>query len=282
MILDGKAVASEIYNDLSQKIQKLDTPPTIGVILVGGNDSPSLRYIKRKRYYAEKIWMKFHLIQLPADISETTLLKEIEALNQDPHISWFMVQTPLPKSINNLRVLNAIHPEKDVDGFHPENQGKVIIWDTSGFTPCTPAGVMKILEYYSIALLGKKVVVIWRSNIVWKPLCNLLINAWATVISCNSHTPDISEYTGDADIVISAVWKPGLIQAPMIHPEAVIIDVWFSVKEWKIYGDSEYEALLSQWSSITPVPGGVGPMTVAILLQNTYQAHVSHLWKKKV
>ena len=276
MILDGKKIAGEIYTHLQQNIQKLDIAPTIWVILVWSDDSPSMRYIKAKRFASKNIWMNFHLSQFQTDISEIELIQEIQRLNEDRNISWFMVQTPLPAHINTMKILNAINPLKDIDGFHPINQGKVMIWDTSWLTPCTPAGIMKIFSYYNIELLGKKVVVLWRSNIVGKPVVNLLIHAGATVSNCNSHTPNIAEYTKNADIVISATGQAGIISAEMVQKDAVIIDVGFSLIDGKITWDCDYESLSEQGNPITPVPWGVGPMTVAMLLQNTYFAHMKH------
>ena len=280
MILNGKHVASKIYDTLSQEIKKLDTLPSLWAILIG-DDPVSLRYISQKQRFAEKIGMKFTLFQFNRNISEKDLLEQIHTLNTNSGISWYIVQLPLPPHIDAWNILHAIRPEKDVDGFHPVNQGKVVIGDTSWFVPCTPAGIMKILEYYDIPLRAKKVVVIGRSNIVGKPLTNLLIHSGATVTSCNSSTPDISEFTSHADIIISAVWKPNLIQKEMVSKHATIIDVGFSVLDGKIYGDCDYEGLLAQWNSITPVPGGVWPMTVAMLLSNTYIAHLKNLWITK-
>ncbi len=280
MILDGKKIAWGIYDNLSKEIKKLETIPTLGAVLVGDNPV-SMRYISQKKRFAEQIGMNFKLFQFPENISERDLLSEIQKLNQSPDVSWYIVQLPLPDHIDSLSIINAITPSKDVDGFHPENQWKIMIWDTRGFVPCTPAGVIKICSYYDISLKWKQVVVIWRSNIVGKPLVNLLISTGATVINCNSKTPDISLYTKTADIVISAVGKPGLISPDIVKEDAVIIDVGFSIIDGKIYGDCDYDDLIAQWNSITPVPGWVGPMTVAMLLQNTYQAHIQNPWIKK-
>lgn len=271
MILNGKKIAAEIYDELKLAIKKLSIPPKLGAILVW-NDEVSLRYIAQKKRFAEMIGMDFELFQYPQDISQKQLLENIETLNNDIYISGYIVQLPLPKFMNTQEILKAIHPRKDVDGFHPENQGKVMIGDPTGFTPCTPAGIMKIFEYYKISIPWKKITLLGRSNIVWKPLSNLLINAGATLISCNSLTPDIGLYTKDADIVISAVWKPGIIHADIVRKDSIIIDVGFSIVNGEICGDSMYDELISQGNTITPVPWWVGPMTVAMLLTNTYQA----------
>lgn len=274
MKLDGKIIASKIYEELTENIEKQSIKPTLWAVLVWDNNSPSLRYIKQKRRECEKIWMGFELFQFDADISENDLKTEIIALNLNENISGYIVQLPLPAHINTLNIIGCIDPRKDVDGFHPENQWKVMIWDTSWFTPCTPAWVMKILEYYDFDLVGKNIKILGQSNIVGKPMAQLCINAWATVTSCNSKTKHLSVHTKHADIIISATGQAKIIQPDMISQEAVIIDVWFSIIDDKIYGDADYENIIEQWNPITPVPGWVGPMTVAMLLSNTYKAHV--------
>lgn len=222
--------------------------------------------------------MWFSLFQFPESISQQQLEAEILKLNSDSSISGYIVQLPLPNHISSSEIIKKIHPAKDVDGFHPINQGKLMIWDTTGFVPCTPAWVMEILKKYNIQLKGKKVVVIGRSNIVGKPVALLCINAGATVISCNSHTPDISHYTRDADIIISATGQAWIIKASMISPLCVVMDVWFSIVDGKITWDASYAEILKQWNTITPVPGWVGPMTVAMLLTNTIKAHKQYIW----
>ena len=280
MILDGKKIAENIHEELQTKIHKLDTPPSLWAVLVGDN-SVSMRYITQKKRFAEKVGINFTLFTYPEDISEENLLYNISGINKNSQISGYIIQLPLPKHIDTLKILNAIDPNKDVDGFHPQNQGKVMIWDDSGFTPCTPAGIMKILEHYQIELAWKRVVILWKSNIVGKPLINLCMNAGATVVWCNSQTPDISLYTKHADVIISAVGKPGIIHPEIVSPHSVIIDVGFCVTDGKIRGDCLYHELVSQGNTITPVPGWVGPMTVAMLLKNTYQAHTLSLWTTK-
>ncbi|MDA9129131.1 bifunctional 5,10-methylenetetrahydrofolate dehydrogenase/5,10-methenyltetrahydrofolate cyclohydrolase [Candidatus Gracilibacteria bacterium] len=274
MILDGKKIAGEILDKLGQKILELEAHPTLGVVLVGNSNTPSLRYIEQKRQTAEKIGIHFKLNHLPEDISQEELISEIQKYNTDSTISGYIIQLPLPKRIDSSEVTKYIDSKKDVDGFHPLNQGKMMLGDSSNFVPCTPAGIMKIFSYYDIELLGKKVVVLGRSNIVGKPMVNLLINAGATVTNCNSHTQNISEFTKDADIIISATGQSGIITADIVKKDAVIIDVGFSVIDGKLQGDCDFEKLLAQRNPITPVPGGVGPMTVAMLMQNTYLAHI--------
>jgi len=275
MIIDGKKIAQKIYDELKQKISKLDQKPTLWAILVWEN-SPSLRYVNQKHKWAEYIGMNFELKTFPENVTEKELLEFIEKWNNDDNISWYIVQLPLPKHINDENVINAIKPEKDVDGFHPENQWKILIWDETAFAPCTPAWVMWIFEDLNINLAWKEVVVIGRSNIVWKPVAVMLINAWATVISCNSKTLDITKYTKTADIVICAAWKPHLLKLENINDKTVVIDVGFTVVDWKIYWDADFEAINNNWNLITPVPGGVWRLTVANLMKNTYKAFLQN------
>ena len=277
MIIDWKEIALKIYNELKEKISNLEEKPTLWAILVWEN-SASLRYIKQKRKWAEFIWMNFELKQFDENISEDELLEFIENWNNNKNISWYIVQLPLPKEFDSTKILNAINPKKDVDWFHPENQWKILVWDETGFAPCTPAWVIWIFEELNIELWGKEVVVIWRSNIVGKPITAMLINAWATVISCNSKTPDISKYTKTADIVICAAGVPWLLKLENINDKTIVIDVGFTVIDWKIYWDANFEEINNNWNLITPVPGWVGRLTVANLLKNTYKAFLQ--WKE--
>lgn len=272
MILDGKIIASKIYEELKIQVSNSPKKPTLWAVLVWDNEV-SLRYIKQKRKFAEKIWMGFELFRYPEDISEDELVRELHILNENSEVSGYIVQLPLPSHINSIRVIENISPKKDVDWFHPENQGKVVIWDNTGFIPCTPAGIMKIFEYYNINLLWKNIKILGQSNIVGKPMAQLCINAWATVTSCNSKTKHLSTHTKHADIVICATGQAKLLKVDMIHSSCIVIDVWFSVIDGKIYGDADYENILARWNPITPVPGWVGPMTVAMLLTNTYRAY---------
>ncbi len=281
MKLDGKLLAAKIYDSLKTEISKEEQKPCLWAILIGDSNSPSLRYIKQKRKFAESIWMNFQLFQYPETISETQLIWEIQKVNTDKSISWYIVQLPLPPHIQTHNIIRAIDPEKDIDWFHPENQGKVMIWDNSGFIPCTPKWILKLLEEYNITLAWKKIVIIGRSNIVWKPMTLLCINAGATVISCNSQTPDIREYTKNADIVILATGQAAILWADMIGQHTVVIDVWFSLIGGQIVWDARYQEILEQGNSITPVPGWVGPMTVAMLLTQCYDAFKKQTWKTK-
>lgn len=271
MILSGKIVAEKIYQDLKEKIAGEVNKPKLAVILVGKN-SPSLRYIKQKQKWAEFVGIDFELINFDDSVSETEILDTIKKLNNDNTIDGFMVQTPLPKHIDVQKVILAIDPKKDVDGFHPVNQGKIVVGDNSGLPACTPAGVLELCKYYDIELTGKNIVIIGRSNIVGKPLSNLLINKQATVTVCNSKTKDIASFTKNADIVITALWVPHFLKKEMIGEKTIVIDVGFSVIDGKIYGDADFESISSQGNNITPVPGWVGVLTVAGLMKNTFQA----------
>jgi len=273
MILNWTLTASKIYDQLEKNISKFTQKPTLWAILVW-DSAASLRYIKQKRKFAKKIGMWFEFIQLQEDISQEELLSEIKKCNTDTKISGYIVQLPLPKHINTEQIINNISPSKDVDGFHPENQWKIMIGDSTWFTPCTPAWVMSIFTEYGISLSGKKVCIIGRSNIVGKPLALLCINAGATVTVCNSQTPSLEEFALWADIVICATGIPHLIKPNMTHKDTIIIDVGFSVVDGKIMGDADTQAFVGAGNSITPVPGWVGPMTVAMLMTNTYLAHM--------
>jgi len=257
---------------LKREVSVLEKKPTLWAILVGQNPS-SLRYIKQKQKWAEYTWINFHLVELDENVTEKELLKEIKSFNKNDFISWYIVQLPLPKHIDEKIITWSINPLKDVDWFHPINQGKILIWDNSGLIPCTPAGIMEIFKSEDINLVGKEICVIGRSNIVWKPITSLLINSWATVISCNSKTKDISKYTLWADIVIVAAWQPWLLKENMLKKWSIVIDVWFTVINNKIYWDAETKEIDSAWHNITPVPGWVWALTVAMLMSNTLKAH---------
>jgi len=288
MIIDWKKIADKMYVDLKKEISRDSRPavPTLWAILVWDN-SASIRYIKQKRKWAKYVGMNFELKQFDQNISEEELLQFIESWNNEKNISWYIIQLPLPEHMNSTKILRSVSPQKDVDWFHPENQGKVLLWDQSWFAPCTPHWVMEIFEELDPLLTSpqgrgikglqwKEVVVIWKSNIVGKPLVAMLMNAWATVISCNSKTPDINKFTKRADIVISAAWVPWLLKLENINKKTIVIDVWFTIVDWKIYWDAEFDEINNNGNLITPVPGWVGRLTVANLLKNTFKAHT--LW----
>jgi methylenetetrahydrofolate dehydrogenase (NADP+)/methenyltetrahydrofolate cyclohydrolase len=271
MLISWKEIAWEIYNEIKKEILEKKLKVKLAVVLVW-NNSASLRYVAQKEKWAKYCWIDYELIHLSEDISQEDLEKVLIKLNVDNSVSWYIVQLPLPKHIDETKIINLIAPNKDVDWFHPENQWKLLIWDNSWFVPCTPAWILEILERQKIEFYWKQAVVVGRSNIVGKPATTLLINKWCTVTSCNSKTPNIANYTKHADIVIAAVWKPWLINEKMVKNDSIVIDVWFTVIDWKIYWDCETEKIDKLWAKITPVPGGVWAMTVAMLMKNTLKA----------
>jgi len=271
MLIDWKILAKNIYDNLKEEVKKTDKKITLWVILVW-NNSESIRYIKQKKKWADYIWIWFVLKKVEKNITEQDLLNLISDFNKSEKITWFMIQTPLPKHINTDKIIEAISASKDVDWFNSLNMGKIVIWDNSWFVACTPAGIMEIIKQSKIEIEGKHITVIWRSNIVWKPIINLLINSWATVTACNSKTPDLNKFTKISDIIIIAAWKPWLLKGSMIKHGVVVIDVWFTIIDGIIYGDAETKKIDLMWGKITPVPGWVWPMTVAMLMKNTLKA----------
>lgn len=272
MIINWTKIAEEIYTQLKNDIKSFKSKPSLWAILVWNNPS-SLRYIKQKEKWAKEIWINFILKKIPENIKERDLYNIVKEFNDDININWYIVQLPLPPHIDSQKIINNIHPKKDVDGFHPNNMWKVLLWDKNWFVPCTPAGIIEILEKEEIKVEWKKVCVIWRSNIVWKPMVSLLINMWATVIACNSKTKDLDRHTSSADVVIVAAWNPWLLKVNMIKYWAVIIDVWFTVIDDTIYGDADTKLIDLVWNKITPVPGWVWSLTVAMLMKNTVKAY---------
>jgi methylenetetrahydrofolate dehydrogenase (NADP+)/methenyltetrahydrofolate cyclohydrolase len=273
-ILDGKALAAKCKAEIKCKVEKLDRKPGLAVIIVG--DNPASRvYVNNKRKDCEECGFYSEEYALPAEISQGELLELVAELNDRNDIDGILVQLPLPKGLNEEEVLLAISPEKDVDGFHPMSAGALMI-GKQGFLPCTPAGVMKLLEEYGIDPAGKHCVVVGRSNIVGKPMALLLLRANGTVTVCHSRTPDLGAVCRTADILVAAVGKTGLITADMVKEGAVVIDVAMNRNEQgKLCGDVCFEEVAKKASYITPVPGGVGPMTRAMLMENTlasYQA----------
>ncbi len=271
MIINGRDIAKNIYEDIKNTISNWDKKYKLVAVLVW-KSSESLRYIGQKQKWADYVGIDFRLDQFGTDITQVDLLSHIDDLNSDSSVTGYIVQLPLPKHIDSTHVINAIDPKKDVDGFHPENQGKIMTGDNSGLVCCTPAGVMGMLESIKFNPAGKTVTIVGKSNIVGKPLVNLLINAGATVSSCNSKTPDISVYTKTSDLIIMAAGVPGLLTADMVDAKATIIDVWFSIVDGKVHGDADFENLEPKVAAITPVPGGVWALTVANLMKNVVKA----------
>jgi methylenetetrahydrofolate dehydrogenase (NADP+)/methenyltetrahydrofolate cyclohydrolase len=273
-IIDGKALAGQIREEIAQQTQTLiaaGVTPGLAVVLVG-EDPASRVYVtmKEKACAAAGIYSLEH--KLPATTTEQELLDLVERLNQDARIDGILVQLPLPEQINEARILEAISPAKDVDGFHPYNVGRLVTGNPL-FKPCTPYGVMVMLQRIGVDLKGKNVVVVGRSNIVGKPVALMCLAEHATVTICHSRTQDLAAKVAAADVVIAAVGRPEMIQGDWIKPGAVVIDVGVNrVGEKKLVGDVAYAAAAERASAITPVPGGVGPMTIAMLLQNTLES----------
>lgn len=269
ILLDGKSLSEKIITSLKDDIVNLKIKPGLTVILVG-EDKASEIYVKNKEKVSKKIGINSNVIRLPKDIEESDLLKIIDKLNNDESINAILVQLPLPKHINSNNIIESIKPIKDVDGFHPYNIGKLSMGLIPYSIPCTPLGIINILQEYNINLESKKVLIIGRSNIVGKPLFHLLLNKNATVTIAHSKTVNLKNLTLDADIIISAIGKPKFITTDMIKQGSIIIDVGISrLDNGTISGDIDFENVKEKCKFITPVPGGVGPMTIAMLMKNT-------------
>lgn len=273
-LLDGKQIAKDYRQGLKDQVEVLKSKgytPKLSVILVG-NDGASQSYVRSKKKAAEKIGMISEIVHLSEDTSEEDVLSELERLNNDDSVSGILVQVPLPKQVSEQKVLEAINPEKDVDGFHPSNIGKLYI-DEQTFVPCTPLGIMEILKHADIDIEGKNAVVIGRSHIVGQPVSKLLLQQNATVTILHSRSKDMASFIKEADIVVSAVGKPELVTKDMVKEGAVIIDVGNTSDEnGKLKGDVAFDEVKEVASAITPVPGGVGPLTITMVLNNTLLA----------
>lgn len=273
VIIDGKQVAQSYRLKLKEEVARLKEEriqPKLTVILIG-EDPASQSYVRGKEKAAQEIGMDSDLIRLPEETKESELLHLIERLNADASVHGILVQLPLPKHIDESKVIFAIAPEKDVDGFHPVSVGKMMIGEPT-FLPCTPNGILHLVKEMNVPIAGRHVVVVGRSQIVGKPVGMLFLNESATVTYCHSKTADLGAMTRQADILIVAVGVPKLITADMVKPEAVVIDVGVNRVDGKLVGDVEFEAVKEVASMITPVPGGVGPMTITMLLHNTIEA----------
>jgi methylenetetrahydrofolate dehydrogenase (NADP+)/methenyltetrahydrofolate cyclohydrolase len=284
-LIDGRAVAKKIRAEAAERARRLaqrGVRPGLAVVMVG-DDPASAVYTGAKAKAAEEAGMYSLSIRLPADTSEADLLSRVDALNSDPKIHGILVQMPLPKQINPDTVMRRIDPTKDVDGFHPVNVGKMLIGERDGFIPCTPAGIQILLKESGVQTPGKNCVIIGRSNIVGKPMAALMIqdndNANCTVTVCHRQTADLKGQTRTADILIVAAGRPRIVTADMVKPGAVVIDVGTnrvadpqSKNGTKLQGDVDFESVREVASKITPVPGGVGPMTIAMLMANTVRA----------
>lgn len=273
-LLDGKTLAAELRANLKMRVARVvasrGRPPGLGVIVVG-EDPGSAVYVRNKEKAAVELGMHSELCRLPADASEAEVLAAVDRMNQAPEIDGFLVQLPLPKHLNETLVVSRIAPHKDADGLHPDSMGR-LLKGIVGPRPCTPFGVMALLDRYKIELKGKRVVVVGRSAIVGKPMALMLLERHATVTMCHSRTVDLPGEVGRADLVVVAVGQPGMIKGEWLAEGAVVVDVGTNRgADGKLCGDVEFAAASARASYITPVPGGVGPLTVAMLLTNAVQ-----------
>jgi methylenetetrahydrofolate dehydrogenase (NADP+)/methenyltetrahydrofolate cyclohydrolase len=289
IILDGKKTSNDIKNEITETVQKMknngEKVPHLAAVIVG-NDGASLTYVGSKVRACERVGFESTMVRLPDTTSETELLKEIKQLNDNQEIDGFIVQLPLPKQIDTQKVLMAVDPDKDVDGFHPTNFGRMAL-DMSTFIPATPFGILELLDRYGVETQGKHTVVIGRSHIVGRPMSILMgrkgFPGNSTVTLTHSHTKNITQITSQADIIITALGVPGFLKAEMVKDDVVIIDVGITrvpdesrERGYYITGDVDFENVSKKASYITPVPGGVGPMTIAMLLKNTLLARERH------
>lgn len=273
-LIDGKAVAAKIRQQLKAKVaeyEQLGNVPGLAVILVG-EDPASTIYVRNKEKACQEVGIKSEVLRLPASTSEAELLKLVEELNGRKDIHGILVQLPLPEGIREEKIIEAISPAKDVDGFHPVNTGKLMI-GRPRLVPCTPLGCLYLIQDTGYDLTGKKAVVVGRSNIVGKPMAALLIQANATVTVCHSKTKDLAEITRQADVLVVAIGRANFITGEMVKPGALVLDVGMNrLPNGKLAGDVEFDSVSQVAGWLTPVPGGVGPMTIAMLLNNTIEA----------
>jgi len=274
MILDGKAVAARIKREIRTEVERLKErgiSPGLAVILVG-EDPASLIYVRNKERNCQELGISSYLYRLAATINRKELLELIKQLNNDPKINGLLVQLPLPGHLQEEEVISVLAPEKDVDGFHPVNLGRLFRGE-EGMVPCTPAGIMELIRESGVKIEGKECVVVGRSNIVGKPQLHLLLQEHGTVTICHSRTRNLAEICRRADLLVVAVGQAGLINGQMVKPGAVVIDVGMNrLESGKLVGDVDYASVLNIAGAITPVPGGVGPMTIAMLMKNTVKA----------
>ena len=272
-LLDGKAMSEELRAEIARKVAALKergVTPGLAVILVG-DDPASQIYVRNKGIGCEKTGMHSVTIRMPEDTTQQALEDQIRTLNADPAIHGILVQLPLPSHLDEAAALAAIAPEKDVDGFHVQNAGRLLC-GLPGVVACTPKGAMEMIRRTGVSLSGKEAVVVGRSNIVGKPMAMLLLQANCTVTMCHSRTADLASHTRRADILVAAVGKPGFITADMVKPGAIVIDVGINRVDGRVVGDVDFEHVKDVAGWITPVPGGVGRMTITMLLQNTLEA----------
>ena len=273
-LIDGKAIAAEITEEMrlrAQALREKGIVPCLAVILAG-NDPASEIYVRNKRRACKRAGIESRMIRLDQSVSREEILREIHALNQDPAVHAVLVQLPLPGHLDETEILSAVLPEKDADGFHPLNAGRLLTGE-KGVLPCTPAGCMELLRRTGVSLSGAEAVVIGRSNIVGTPMSLLLLRENCTVTLCHSRTKNLAEHVRRADVVICAVGRPGLVTGEMIKPGATVIDVGINrLADGRVVGDADFESVSAVAGAITPVPGGVGPMTIAMLMKNAILA----------
>lgn len=291
-IIDGKEVSAALKKEIAAEVEKIKAHggkiPYLVAVLVG-DDGASQTYVGHKEKMCAEVGFRSTVLRLPAETTEDELLKEVERLNNDDEVDGFIVQLPLPKHIDEQKVIEAVDPRKDVDGFHPENAGRMMT-GLPAFLPATPDGILALLRYYKIETAGKHCVVIGRSNIVGRPMANLLSQkGWdCTVTMCHSRTKDLKAVVASGDIIIAALGKAEFVTADMVKPGAVVIDVGITrvpsdktKSGWKLLGDVKFDEVAPKCSYITPVPGGVGPMTIISLMQNTLKAGKGEVYPKK-
>ncbi len=281
IIINGKEIASAIKIEIAEELKKIKNASGkeagLAVILVG-DDPASTVYVRNKKRACQEIGIRSSEYRLPKETSQETLLSLIASLNNNPEIHGILVQLPLPHHIQSNKIIEAIAPDKDVDGFHPVNVGKLVA-NTASLISCTPLGVITLLDKTKIPIEGKKVVIIGRSNIVGKPAALLFLHRNATITVCHSKTKNLSDYTNKADILVAAIGKPAFVKSDMVKKGAVVIDVGINRDEAGLIGDVDFQEVKERASYITPVPGGVGPMTIAMLMQNTLIAFKKTLTK---
>lgn len=278
MIIDGKKIALEIQEEIGREIERLKgRKACLAVVLVGEHPASTL-YVRRKIEACRLVGIESIKIELPAATTQDVLINEIQKLNQDPHVDGILVQLPLPPHINPLLINSSIDPLKDVDGLNPINMGKLLMGEKGGFIPCTPLGIQTLLIRSGIEIEGKHVVIMGRSSIVGKPMAALLMQPYeggnATVTILHSRSKDVDEICKTADIIVAAMGQPLFLKLSMVKKEAVVIDVGINRIDRKIVGDADFTALVNHCKAITPVPGGVGPMTIAMLLSNTLKSYL--------
>lgn len=274
-IIDGKLVSTVLKEEIATEVasfkEKFGKAPGLAVIMVGNNPASAV-YVRNKHKACAAVGMVSYEYNMPEETTEEELLEKIKELNESSEVNGILVQLPLPKHISEERIINSISPEKDVDAFHPMNTGRIFIGNYD-FLPCTPAGVMELLKYYNVDISGKECVVLGRSNIVGKPMAHLLLGANGTVTVCHSRTKDLKEITKRADILVVAIGRANFVTEDMVKEGAVVVDVGINrLDDGKLCGDVEFAAVEKKASKITPVPGGVGPMTITVLLKNTLTA----------